>query len=86
MNGLQNAMKLGKLGEQIMLKSQKAFEQITFTGYEIAEGKKYYPLRKNRFNKAKNDFEKSLEAGDISGLFIRDLILEEVKAYDPRLR
>lgn len=83
---LQNAMKLGKLGEQIMLKSQKAFEQITFTGYEIAEGKKYYPLRKDRSNKAKNDFEKSLEAGDISGLFIRDLILEEVKVYDPRLR
>ncbi len=83
---LQNAMKLGKLGEQIMLKSRKAFENITFTGYEIAEGKKYYPLRKSRFYKAKKDFEKSLEAGDISGLFIRDLILEEVKDDDPRLR
>lgn len=83
---LQNAMKLGKLGEQIMLKSRKAFENITFTGYEIAEGKKYYPLRKSRFNKAKKDFEKSLETGDISDLFIRDLILEEVKADDPRLR
>lgn len=83
---LQKAMKLGKLGEQIMLKSRKAFENITFTGYEIADGKKYYPLRKSRFNKAKKDFEKSLEAGDISGLFIRDLILEEVKDDDPRLR
>ena len=83
---LQAAMKLGKLGEQIMLKTKKAFEQVKFTGYEIAEGKKYYPLRKERFNKAKDDFAASLETADISGLFIRDLILEEVKPDDPRLQ
>lgn len=83
---LQAAMKLGKLGEQIMLRSQKAFENIKYTGYEIAEGKKYYSLRKERFNKAKKDFAASLETADISGLFIRDLILEEVKPDDSRLR
>ena len=83
---LQKAMKLGKLGEQIMLKSKKSFENITFTGYEIAEGKMFNPLRKERFNKAKKDFETSLENGDISGLFIRDLILEEVKPNDSRLQ
>lgn len=83
---LQKAMKLGKLGEQIMLKSKKSFENITFTGYEIAEGKMFNPLRKERFNKAKKNFETSLENGDISGLFIRDLILEEVKPNDSRLQ
>lgn len=83
---LQGAMKLGKLGEQIMLKSLKSFEKISFMGYEIAEGKKYYSLRKERFNKAKHDFEKSLENEDISGIFIRDLILQEVKPNDSRLR
>ena len=83
---LQKAMKLGKLGEQIMLKSKKSFENITFTGYEIAEGKKFNTLRKERFNKAKKNFETSLENGDISGLFIRDLILEEVKPNDSRLQ
>ena len=83
---LQKAMKLGKLGEQIMLKSKKSFENITFTGYEIAEGKMFNPLRKERFNKAKKNFEASLENGDISGLFIRDLILEEVKPNDSRLQ
>ena len=83
---LQGAMKLGKLGEQIMLKSERAFEQIAFKGYEIADGKKYYHLRNDRFNKAKEDFEASLETEDISGLFIRDLILGEVKSDDPRLR
>ena len=83
---LENAMKLGKLGEQFVLKSQKSFDLIEFKGYEIAEGNKYYVLRSNRMEKAKEDYKKSLENTDISGLFIRDLLLQEVKNDDPRLR
>ena len=83
---LCNAMKLGKLGEQIVLKSKSAFELIKFKNYEIAEGKKYYTLRLNRIEKAKADYKKSLEDSDISGIFIRDLILGDVKYNDPRLR
>ncbi len=83
---LQNAMKLGKLGEQIVLKSQKAFNQIEFRNYEISEGKKYYALRMSRMDNAKKDYKKSLEDSDISGIFIRDLILGAVKEDDPRLR
>ncbi|MBQ7158166.1 MAG: DUF3990 domain-containing protein [Treponema sp.] len=83
---LENAMKLGKLGEQFVLKSQKAFDLIEFKGYEIAEGNKYYALRSKRMEKAKEDYKKSLENADISGIFIRDLILQEVKNDDPRLR
>ncbi len=83
---LGNAMKLGKLGEQIVLKSKKAFDLIEFQNYEVAEGKKYYTLRLNRIEQAKADYKKSLEDSDISGLFIRDLILGDVKDDDPRLR
>ena len=83
---LQKAMKLGKLGEQIVLKSKKSFDLIEFKNYEFAEGQKYYSLRLNRMEKAKADYKKSLEDSDISGLFIRDLILEEVKENDTRLR
>lgn len=83
---LQNAMKLGKLGEQIMLKSEKAFERISFKGYELAEGKKYFPLRKKRMEEAKKEYIASLENSDISGLFIRDIILQEVKPDDSRLQ
>ena len=79
-------MKLGKLGEQIVLKSQKAFEQIEFKNYEIAEGKKYYSLRLARMEKAKAEYKKSLEDSDISGLFIRDMILGGIKNGAPRLR
>ena len=83
---LCTAMKLGKLGEQIVLKSQTAFERINFTGYELAEGKKYHALRKERMENAKEDYNRMLEASDISGFFMRDLILQEVKADDSRLR
>ena len=83
---LQNAMKLGKLGEQIVLKSQKAFNQIKFKNYETAEGKKYCALRMNRIDIAKKDYKRSLEDADISGIFIRDLILGDIKEDDPRLR
>ena len=83
---LGHAMKLGKLGEQIVLKSKKAFESIEFKNYEVADGKKYYTLRLKRMEKAKADYKKSLEESDISGLFIRDLILGDVKDDDPRLR
>ena len=83
---LGNAMKLGKLGEQFVLKSQKAFDLLEFKGYEVSEGSKYYALRSRRMKNAMESYKKSLEDADISGLFIRDLILQEVKNDDPRLR
>ena len=83
---LQEAMKLGKLGEQFVLKSQKAFNAITYTGYEIAEGNKYCTLRKMRLEKAKEEYKNVTGKLDLKGIYIRDLILEEVKKDDLRLR
>ena len=39
---LSYAMRLGKLGEQFVLKSPAAFEWIKFTDYEIADNTVYY--------------------------------------------
>lgn len=39
---LSMAMKLGDLNDQIVLKSQRAFEQLSFVSYEKAEAVKYY--------------------------------------------
>ena len=86
LNELQIAMKLGKLGEQFVLKSKKAFDLIQFKNYEIAEGRTYSPLRKKRDSDARKQFRELLNSNDISGLFIRDLILNGVKADDIRLR
>lgn len=83
---LQIAMKLGKLGEQFMIKSKKAFDLLQFKGFEIAEANVYSILRKKRDLDARNQYKNLLNKDDISGLFIRDLILEKVKNDDERLR
>ena len=69
-------MKFGNLGEQIVIKSKQAFDAISYKGYELAEGKKYFPLRTSRMEKAKSDYRESLDKADISGLFIRDFIYQ----------
>ena len=49
---LSRAMRLGKLGEQIVLKSKFAFSKIKYEGFEVAEKSVYYILRKARDDKA----------------------------------
>ena len=43
---LARAMKLGRLGEQIVLKSKFAFSRIQFDGFDVAEKEEFYVLRK----------------------------------------
>lgn len=83
---LSYAMRLGKLGEQFVLKSPAAFEKIQFVSYEIADNTKYYAKRKARDDEARAVFRAELEKGDLDGLYMRDIIREEVLADDPRLR
>ncbi len=84
---LNSAMHLGKLGRQFVLKSKKAFEQITFTGYEIADSAEWYPRRMKRDLAARREYfdveRNRLQQGD---LFVTQILAEEMKADDPRLR
>lgn len=87
-NQLAEAMRLGNLGEQVVLKSEKAFQQIQFIGYEIADGVIYSEKRNRRDDQARNAYLKnhgldfSLASDDI---FVRDIIQQGVKNDDPRL-
>ena len=83
---LSRAMKLGELGEQFVLKSQKAFDQIRFvSGIEVTNAV-YAPLRQKRDENARAAYRAELEAEDLSGLFIRDIIKEGILSDDPRLQ
>ena len=79
---LERAMKLGKLGEQIVLKSPKAFERIKYVEYEIAENQKYYHRRLERNKKAEDDFTELLINADIKGLHIIDIMRKEEENSD----
>lgn len=83
---LGHAMYLGKLGQQYVLKSERAFNQISFLGYEIADNSEYYPKRKARDDAARDAFARELEKDDIEGIFMRDIIREKMEASDERLR
>ncbi len=83
---LSYAMKLGSLGEQFVLKSPTAFEKIEFLSYETCDSSIYYPKRKARNDAARNAFNAELEKDDLDGMFMRDVIRNEVKKDDPCLR
>lgn len=83
---LSNAMKLGKLGEQVVLKSAKAFEQIEFVGYEISNAEEYYTKRKNRERIAREEYRTSKKnTANIDDIFILDIMREKIKNGDARL-
>lgn len=83
---LSYAMKLGKLGEQYVLKSEKAFNQLTFKSAELADNTIYYARRKMRDDEARNNFLSELEKEDAGGIYMRDIIKEEMTSDDVRLR
>lgn len=83
---LSYAMRLDKLGEQFVLKSPVAFEKIRFVSYEIADNTVYYAKRKARDDEARMTFRAELEKGDLDGLYMRDIVRQEVRPDDPRLR
>lgn len=81
---LANAMQLGKLGEQIVIKSQHAFKLMQFEGYSIADPNVYYPLRYARSTAAEEEYYHILEEAQ-DGLYMADIMRERMKADDPRI-
>ena len=87
-NQLAQAMKLGELGEQVVLKSKAAFEQIHFIRYEIADASIYNPQRIERERRARATYLDNHGADFVLSerdLFVRDIMQQGVKNDDPRL-
>jgi len=84
---LCNSMYLGKLGQQFVLKSKKAFETLHFTGFEIARHDEWYAKKMYRDKTARREYfdvERSKRRrGDI---YINQILDEEMKEDDARLR
>lgn len=84
---LEMAMKLGTLGEQVVLISERSFKQIEFIEQEIADYREYYFKRTQRDKKARETYasrKKNLQQL-INDVFILDIIREDMKNDDPRL-
>lgn len=83
---LQNAMRLGKLGEQFVIKSRQAFDHLTFCGAVKADKSLYYPKKASRDRKAREDFQAEKRISVVQDVFILDIIRNEWNNDDPRLR
>lgn len=84
---LSEAMKLGNLGEQIVLISDKAFENITFISNSPADAQIYYKRKKDRDQKARKKYRETKGMESLKDeLFIIDIMREGMKQNDSRLR
>ncbi|MBQ0162590.1 MAG: DUF3990 domain-containing protein, partial [Treponema sp.] len=86
---LNAAMKLGLLGEQIVLKSEKSFEQIHYLKSHISNKEIYYPKKMERDSQARKDFFNLRTKNDITDketIFLIDIIRQEVTLNDARLQ
>ena len=66
---LSEAMRLGKLGEQIVLKSQKALERIAFAGYETVAMEDYYKKKMERDREARRAYRRGKIQSPIKGTY-----------------
>ena len=81
---LARAMRLGKLGEQIVVKSQFAFSRLRYEGFDVAEKEKYYVHRKARDEEANRAYLEMLEE-ESDGLYIQDIMRGGIRNDDPRI-
>ncbi len=81
---LAKAMRLGKLGKQIVIKSQYAFSCLEYKGFEIAKREEYYNLRKARDDNANQTYLAMLEEEN-DGLYIQDIIRGAIRNDDARI-
>ena len=84
---LERAMVLGKLGEQVVLKSKRAFDALTFVEAVPAPKELYYPKKLARDTTARETFKEEKNRDlIINETYILDIIREEWKNDDDRLQ
>lgn len=84
---LNHAMHLGNLGQQFVVKSEKAFDRIRFTGYEIADSREWFRKKEQRDKSVRREYfdveRNRRQRGDI---YITQIMDEEMGPDDSRLR
>ena len=84
---LGNAMRLGELGRQVVVKSERAFSRLQFLDAQEALRSIWLPRRERRDREAREQyFDHERNARKKGDLFITQIIDEEMGPNDDRLR
>ncbi len=88
LRSLNKALKLGKLGEQTVLVSQKAFDQIRFIDAAPVSKDEYYPKFIDRDSSARKAFKQEIKKSKVyrDDIFVLDILREEMQNNDPRIQ
>lgn len=88
MRSLSRALQLGKLGEQIVLISEKAFARILFVDAVPVAKEEYYPKFLARDTEARRSFKEDINKKKPykDDIFVMDILREEIKNDDPRIQ
>lgn len=80
---LEEAMRLGELGTQIVLKSRKAFGALRYIDHSFAECGEYYIKRSGRDRKAREAyFDACRKETVLGGVFVMDIMRRGLKNGD----
>lgn len=84
---LSRATRLGKLGIQYVLVSQKAFDALRFVQADPVENSVYYPLHMVRDTKARKAYRSSKAnlTIDTNDIYLLDILRGGIEDGDPRL-
>lgn len=86
LESLRTAMKLGKLGEQVVLISKKAFDALTYVESIPASSEEYFEKYKERDSKARSEYrELKKESNPEEGTYVMDIIRQKWENNDARL-
>lgn len=84
---LEKAMYLGKLGEQIVLKSKKAFQKLCYVDSVPVDKTIYYPKKIGRDAKAREEFREERERNSLEDeVYMIDIIRERWGDDDARIQ
>ena len=84
---LEKAMVLGKLGEQVVALSEKAFDALTYVDSYLAPKEIYLPKKLARDTDAREEVKKEKNRGSVlSEKYVVDIIREGWKNDDDRLQ
>ena len=88
LRSLNKALKLGKLGEQTVLVSQKAFDRIKFIDAAPVSKDEYYPKFIDRDSSARKAFKQEIKKIKVyrDDIFVLDILREEMQNNDPRIQ